>query len=77
MTAIGAEIGKRNWKSFQLSKGRDIETVETHLERFDNMFFPITIKEHLSLLRETGFEAVELFWYSYASRILLLEVILC
>jgi tRNA (cmo5U34)-methyltransferase len=64
MTAIGTEIGKRNWRSFQLSKGRDVETVETHLKRIDNMFFPITIEEHLSLFRETGFEAVELLWYS-------------
>jgi len=64
MTEIGIEIGKRNWKSFQLSKGRDQETVENHIKRFDTMFFPITVEEHLSLLREMGFNAVELLWYS-------------
>jgi tRNA (cmo5U34)-methyltransferase len=64
MTEIGVEIGKRNWKSFQLSKGRDRETVENHIKRFDTMFFPITVEEHLSLLREMGFTAVELLWFS-------------
>lgn len=64
MTEIGSEIGKRNWKSFQLSKGRDLKTVENHIKRFDTMFFPITVEEHLSLLREMGFTAVELLWFS-------------
>jgi tRNA (cmo5U34)-methyltransferase len=64
MTELGVEIGKRNWKSFQLSEGRDQETVEDHIKRFDTMFFPITVEEHVSLLREIGFSAVELLWYS-------------
>lgn len=65
LTEIGTKIGKRNWESFQLSKGRDLETVENHLKRFDTMFFPLTVEQHLSILREAGFIAVELLWYSY------------
>jgi tRNA (cmo5U34)-methyltransferase len=65
MTEIGVAIGKRNWKRFQLSSGRDLETVENHLKRFDTIFFPITVEEHLSLLKKIGFKAVELLWYSY------------
>lgn len=64
MTKTGIEIGKRNWKSFQLLKGRDRETAENHIKRFDTVFFPITIEEHLSLLRGAGFSEVELLWYS-------------
>ena len=64
MTEIGVTIGKRYWKRFQLSRGRDPETVENHLKRFDTMFFPITVEEHLSLLRKIGFNVVELLWYS-------------
>ncbi len=64
MTAVGVEIGKRNWRSFQLSKGRGMETVESHLKRFGTEFFPITIEEHLSMLRMIGFKATELLWYS-------------
>ncbi|MFB3763672.1 MAG: class I SAM-dependent methyltransferase [Methanotrichaceae archaeon] len=63
-TEIGTKIGKRNWEIFQLSKGRDPETVGNHLKRFDTMFFPLTVEEHLSILRGTGFKAVELLWYS-------------
>jgi tRNA (cmo5U34)-methyltransferase len=64
MTEMGVEIGKQNWKNFQLSNGRDLETVENHIKRFDTMFFPITVEEHLSLMRGIGFNAVELLWYS-------------
>ncbi len=65
LTEIGTKIGKRNWRSFQLSRGRDLETVENHLKRFDTMFFPLTVEQHLSILRGAGFKAVELLWYSY------------
>lgn len=65
MTEIGMMIGKKNWRSFQLSKGRDMGTTLDHLKRFDTVFFPITVEEHLSMLREKGFKAVELLWYSY------------
>jgi tRNA (cmo5U34)-methyltransferase len=44
---------------------RTEEEIEEHLKRFDTEYFPITIEEHLKLLRETGFRTVELFWYSY------------
>jgi tRNA (cmo5U34)-methyltransferase len=64
MTDLGTAAGKMNWKRFQLSAGRDPETVEGHLKRFDTMFFPLTVEEHLSMLRGIGFRAVELLWYS-------------
>lgn len=65
LTEEGIIMGKRYWCNFQLSHGRTEEEIEEHLERFDTEYFPITVEEHLKLLRETGFRAVELFWYSY------------
>jgi tRNA (cmo5U34)-methyltransferase len=65
LTEEGITIGKRYWGSFQSSHGRSKEEIEKHLERFDTEYFPITVEEHLKLLRETGFRTVELFWYSY------------
>ena len=65
LTEDGITVGKRYWGSFQLSCGRIEEEVKKHLERFDSEYFPITIEEHLKLLREAGFKTVELFWYSY------------
>jgi len=65
VTEEGIVIGKRYWRNFQLSHSRTETEVKEHLERFDTEYFPITIEEHLKLLRETGFRTVELFWYSY------------
>ena len=65
LTEDGITIGKRYWGNFQLTHGRNDEEVEEHLERFDTEYFPITVEEHLELLRKTGFKTVELFWYSY------------
>ncbi|HNX57522.1 MAG TPA: class I SAM-dependent methyltransferase, partial [Spirochaetota bacterium] len=48
----------------QLSQGKSEESVNAHLERFDREYFPITVEDHISLLKETGFRRVELFWYS-------------
>ncbi|MCQ6963837.1 class I SAM-dependent methyltransferase [Methanolobus chelungpuianus] len=65
LTEEGVAVGKRYWGSFQLAQGRSEEETEQHLERFGTEYFPITVEEHLELLRETGFRSVELFWYSY------------
>jgi tRNA (cmo5U34)-methyltransferase len=61
----GIKIGKNNWKAFQEKNGKTAKEAEKHLERFGKEYFPINIEEHLKLYRETGFKAVELFWYSY------------
>lgn len=65
LTEEGIFTVKRYWGNYQLRYGRTEEEVKKHLERFDKEYFPITVEEHLKLLRETGFRMVELFWYSY------------
>jgi tRNA (cmo5U34)-methyltransferase len=60
----GIAIGKERWKEFQLSQGKNLDSINTHLARFDSEYFPITINEHIQLLREAGFTTVELFWFS-------------
>jgi tRNA (cmo5U34)-methyltransferase len=65
LTEEGVTIGKRYWSNFQLVHGRNEEEIGKHLERFDTEYFPLTVEEHLELLRKTGFGTVELFWYSY------------
>ena len=64
-TARGIEIGLDRWCAFQLEAGRSTKGVEEHRARFDRNYFPITVSEHLELLRTTGFGVVELFWLSY------------
>jgi tRNA (cmo5U34)-methyltransferase len=64
-TDQGIEIGKQYIKNFQLSRGRDSKTIDEHLKRFDVEYFPIKIAEHKSMLKESGFKVVEMFWMSY------------
>jgi tRNA (cmo5U34)-methyltransferase len=64
-TSQGIQTGLNRWKRFQINHGRARAVVEEHLKRFNSSYFPITIKEHLTLLKETGFQTVELFWLSY------------
>ena len=52
-------------ESYQVRKGKPREEAEAHVERLDREFFPLTVTEHLELLRESGFRTAELFWYSY------------
>jgi tRNA (cmo5U34)-methyltransferase len=65
MTAKGIETGKENWKRFQIAGGKTADEAENHMKRFNTEYFPITVEEHLSLLRNCGFSVVELLWYSY------------
>ena len=65
LTSEGTEVGKTNWKSFQIAAGKSITEAENHMQRFGVEYFPITVEEHLALLRGCGFKVVELLWYSY------------
>ena len=65
LTKKGIEIGKSYWKNFQLEHGKGEEEINQHLARFDVEYFPITIEDHLAVLRDSGFSTVEVLWYSY------------
>lgn len=65
LTEKGIEIGKNYWKNFQQEHGKDEEEINQHLARFDVEYFPITIEDHLAVLRDAGFSTVEVLWYSY------------
>lgn len=64
LTTKGIVIGKQLWADYQSSQGKDSQSVLKHLDRFDSEFFPITVEEHISLLREQCFSVAEMLWYS-------------
>lgn len=64
LSETGTTIGLNKWGKFQEDMGKDKEAVEIHKSRFNKDYFPITILEHLELLKETGFDTYEVFWYS-------------
>ena len=58
------QLGIERWKRFQVAQGRTSIQATKHTARFNSEFFPITVHEHLELLKETGFQTMELFWKS-------------
>lgn len=61
----GKELGLTRWKKYQLDQGKNINEVQKHLERYGHDYFPITINEHLELMKDCGFKVVEVIWLSY------------
>lgn len=61
-TEAGLRVGMDRWRCYQLEYGRTAEAVEHHLSRYDKEYFPITISQHLELLRCCGFGASEVLF---------------
>jgi tRNA (cmo5U34)-methyltransferase len=61
----GTHLTIERWKRFQVEHGRTAIMAEKHAARFNSEYFPVTLQEHLTLLKETGFKTVELFWKSH------------
>ncbi len=60
----GTRLTLERWKRFQVEHGRPAIAAEKHAGRLNSEYFPITVPEHLALLKETGFKTGELFWKS-------------
>ena len=63
-SAEGIEIGLKRWNDYQRKQGKNENDIKTHLNRFDNHFYPIKINEHIDIMKKAGFKTVELFWMS-------------
>lgn len=61
----GTENALGRWRNYQLSQGRTLGEAEKHLSRFGTAFYPINIEKQIQLLKETGFQSVEIFWLTY------------
>lgn len=64
-SAYGVHHMLQRLEAFESAAGRTQEEVKAHSARYGREFFPITISEHVELLRKTGFAVAELFWHSY------------
>ena len=58
-------IALSRWEQFLTDHGNSEEDVRMHIKRRDVEVFPITIEEHIKLLRECGFRSADLLWTSY------------
>lgn len=62
---MGKEIGLRRWENYQIKNGKLEIDAKKHISRHGKEYFPITLEEHLALLRECGFQTVQILWLSY------------
>ena len=63
-SATGTEVGLARWRQHQLTSGKPVEEVDKHISRYGVELLPITIEQHLALLRQVGFSTVEILWVS-------------
>lgn len=55
----------QRWGIYQQEYGKSLTEVKKHLSRCEVDYFPLTINEHIKLLKSVGFSIVHIFWYSY------------
>jgi len=59
------KISIERWKNAQISMGKTEDQATKHLSRYGKEYYPITLNEHISLLKQSGFKTIELFWLSH------------
>lgn len=52
------------WARYQMGHGKTWEEAKAHISRCGVNYYPITVPEHIELLKNTGFKHVHVFWYS-------------
>lgn len=53
------------WGRYMQAHGKSPEETKVHNDRCGVNYFPITVEDHISLLKECGFRHIHVFWYSY------------
>ncbi len=64
LTDAGKSIYLEKWKRYQMKQGKSPDEIRKHIDRYGKDYFPITWKEHLKLMKNSGFKAVEILWLS-------------
>lgn len=63
-TDLGKRVCLEKWKKYQMRQGKSVEECEKHIKRYGEDYFPISILENKELMRNCGFEVVEILWLS-------------
>lgn len=65
LSELGVNTGLKRWANYQVSRGKTEMEAKEHIKRYGKEYFPISIIEHINLLRDAGFKSVEVLWASY------------
>ena len=58
-------IGMKRWVGFLEKHGNSEQDIKMHIDRRGVEIFPITVEQHIALLKRCGFRSVDLLWASY------------
>ncbi|MBO4637074.1 MAG: methyltransferase domain-containing protein [Clostridiales bacterium] len=64
-SAVSDSYALKRWENFLSDHLGSQEAVDHHINRRGVEVFPITVEEHLKLLRSTGFRSADVLWTSY------------
>lgn len=64
-STLGEQICLNRWKAYQLKQGKDNEECNRHIGRYKKDYFPVSLWEHLDIMKRCGFKAAEVLWLSY------------
>ena len=59
------EFELHRWGRYQQRQGKTEDEANAHIARCGKYYFPITMSEHIQLLKEKGFCKVNVFWLSH------------
>ena len=58
-------IAMKRWVNFLREHGNSEQDIKMQIDRRGVETFPITIEQHIELLKRTGFKSVDILWASY------------
>ena len=58
-------IGMKRWLRFLEKHGNSEQDIKMHIDRRGVELFPITVEQHIDLLKRCGFRSVDILWISY------------
>ena len=58
-------IAMKRWVKFLREHGNSEQDIKMHIDRRGVETFPITIEQHIDLLKRSGFKSVDIIWASY------------
>lgn len=53
------------WGRYQIRNGKTESQAKAHNQRCGVNYFPLTVSQHIELLKNAGFKHIHVFWYSY------------
>lgn len=59
------KIALQRWAKYQADHERSDDEIKEHLGRRGVNMFPVTVEEHIKLLREVGFKSADILWTAY------------